>query len=166
MDHMLFPLARLHGPVWGAPEVRPCEQTIIAAIKRQAGLVCPEPLLCHNVNSVLQMSRKACCHGRSRRSTLDLPPTIGPPVSYCKNLDLLPLELSNCKGNPASTASQQYPIFTPKMPVVCTGFTVRAAFLKRINTPRTDLRGAGQPKNLMAFHHSDDSDFLAMDRIP
>ena len=31
-----------------------------------------------------------------------------------------------------------------KMVVVWTGFAVRRVFLKSINTPRTDLRGAGQ----------------------
>src|SRR4030067_3658575 len=35
-------------------------------------------------------------------------------------------KLSYCKGNPASTASPQNPLFTPKKPVVCTGFAVRA----------------------------------------
>ena len=30
------------------------------------------------------------------------------------------------KGNPASTASPQHRFFTPKMALVCAGFTVRA----------------------------------------
>ena len=54
-----------------------------------------------------------------------------------------------------STPSSRIPFFTPKMPVVCTGFAVRVDFpsnlpppprigLKSINTSRTDLRGTGQ----------------------
>ena len=35
---------------------------------------------------------------------------------------------SYCKGNPASTAFGKNPISIPKMPVVCTGFAVRADF--------------------------------------
>jgi hypothetical protein len=40
------------------------------------------------------------------------------------------------KGNPASTAYRKNPLFTPKMTVVCTWFTVLAAFLKSINSSR------------------------------
>jgi hypothetical protein len=55
----------------------------------------------------------------------------------CGERNLLPVRIPpKCKGNPPSIPSPRKPLFTPEKPVVRTGFAVRAAFLKSMNTSR------------------------------
>ena len=70
------------------------------------------------------------------------------PSRLIRSQALYPAELrarprgkpSYYKGNPASTAFQQDPNFTPKQPVVCAGFAVHVATNSKILSRQADLQ--------------------------
>lgn len=62
-------------------------------------------------------------------------------MSFClrnvwDDLYFAPNALQLQKGFPRSTPFLHDPFFTPEKAVVCTGFALRAAFLKSMNTSR------------------------------